>query len=1006
MLRVMLFTAQDSPLGDLAPDEVRALVRHDAVNSEHYIDITTTRTLEKGWRIVYRDAMGKWREYVVDGIDQAHAEGAPVGTYRCVWSVQHDLMGVPCDKMPGVQTPVSAQLALDAALSLTSRWVRGTVTQSTTAGASMWRMSAWSALGVLVENWGGEVAATIEVGRDAVSARKVDLLSHAGKEQPTRRFEYGADVTGIQRKVADSPNVSRIIPLGAAEQTDTGGNGRKIDITSVNGGREYLENAAVRNAYRLPDGQGGWEHPTAYVENPEADTPAKLKAWAQANLQSYTVPQVSYTASVAAFEAAGLDAKGIAEGDAVQVVDDDMGLRVEARVQSLDVNELMPTDQQVTIGNMSQALPSMLSSLSSKVGRAVETVQIINGDGFNTEGWLERTRERMNAEANATGGYTYITQGQGIRTYDVAVADPQSGLEANQVVEVKGGTIRIADSKTSSGDWDWKTVIESGHIAADLVTAAHITAGYIGSAGGTFIDLDNDLVQLGESDGVHVYIDSNGLGIDPANVDDATLTGGSLTSFTATGTRIGRYAVPHVFVNDSGFGINPANVNDATLTGGSLAAFTSSGARIGLYSGKHATITDSGLEVLNGSTSLAVMGPNEMRLGKTADYHYYGTATSLGLYPGGNSTASNAMFYVDNTPSVRVGKLASTHLYMTSSGFGINPANVNDATYEGGSFSMFTGTAARLGKYASPHLYIDSTSVQLRPATWQAGSTVYVTLNSGGVQVGIPENATYSKLTTDSLQLYKSGMPLGISHDQILLTNSGGGILRISYEAGNNINITNDANGRWTLLANGSLNLPDGGSILEDKTDIEVGTTASKNINALTVRASGGEAIGQVRIGVDANKDPYTGIIARRGTGSGLKQRGLYVICDPNGKAKYTVHDPDRFLDALGIGSTIKSSTIADNATAAANISLTSVEYASWGKTAMVRIRFTTTVARSGNWNVCTMASGKRPAYVAGVTCWAKPTLTGNMSAAGVVKVSGEVAANTDMVVLATYVLA
>ena len=116
---------------------------------------------------------------------------------------------------------------------------------------------------------------------------------------------------------------------------------------------------------------------------------------------------------------------------------------------------------------------------------------------LSTAAYIDSLLNRINAEINATGGYTYITQGEGIRTYDKAVSDPLVGEEADQVVEIKGGTIRIADSKTSQGEWEWKTVFTSGHISAELVTAANITTGYIGnSSSGSYWDLENNIFQI------------------------------------------------------------------------------------------------------------------------------------------------------------------------------------------------------------------------------------------------------------------------------------------------------------------------------------------------------------------------------------------------------------------------------------------------------------------------------------------------------------------------------
>ena len=162
-------------------------------------------------------------------------------------------------------------------------------------------------------------------------------------------------------------------------------------------------------------------------------------------------------------------------------------------------------EQIVTIGAVDSGLAGQFSSLQDNV-REVESWL----DGMSTEEYISTLIDRLNAEINATGGYFYIIEGLGVRTYDVPVSDPAVGTEANAVVEMRGGTIRIANSKDGQGNWEWKTVFTSGHIAGELVTAAQIITGYIGSAGGTFIDLDHDTINLGTSNGALTFL--NGLG--------------------------------------------------------------------------------------------------------------------------------------------------------------------------------------------------------------------------------------------------------------------------------------------------------------------------------------------------------------------------------------------------------------------------------------------------------------------------------------------------------------
>lgn len=516
MVRVILFDRFGNPLGELSEDEVFGLVRTEKVNGEHSLTITTTRVLEKGWRVLTCDARGIWREHVVYGTDALHDSAErPFGGYYCVWSVQPDLMGTRVSAMPGVINPTTAALALDAALGGTGRWSRGTVTQTTTGGASMYDTDGWSAMGTLIETWGGEVDTTIGVGSAGVVSRQVDLYDKQGDQSGRRRFDFGADIKSVRRRIEDGPLYCRITPRGRGEETEGGGYGRKITIESVNDGKDYLENPAMVDLAKLPDGHGGWEYPTLEIENPDIETPAELKAWAQALLEESTVPKVTYEVDVMQLAREGADMHGVSLGDAVQVVDRKFGgLRIAARVMEMTVNMLDEADAQLTIGQVADDLSTMFGGFGTRLNTVANAVYNMNGGTYSTAGFLSRLLERLNEEINADGGYAYITEGHGILCYDTAVSDPLVGAEASKVVEIKGGSIRIANTKTAQGAWEWKSVFTSGHIAAEVVTAAAITTGYIGNASsGTYIDLDSNTVQLGSKSSINATVDNYGFDV-------------------------------------------------------------------------------------------------------------------------------------------------------------------------------------------------------------------------------------------------------------------------------------------------------------------------------------------------------------------------------------------------------------------------------------------------------------------------------------------------------------
>lgn len=505
--RILVYSNADEPLFELSPDEVFDCSRTEELNGKHTLTITTTHVLDYGYRVLMRDDTGKWREHVVTSIDERHSNGLrALGTYGCIWSIQYDLSGVICDTMPGTRTQggVPAATALQSLLSNTSRWGVGTVTVATSAGASFYGLQAWEALGVFCKTWGGEIDADITVDSSGVVSRNVQALSHVGSSEVVRRFDYGNDITEIGRRVSSAMYYARIIPLGKGEQirdasgNPTGGYGRRITIESVNNNIKYLENSETAQILRTPDGSGGWEYPTRTVINDSITTPDALLAWGNSVLEQYTVPQVTYIANVVQLARAGMDVHGVELGDNCVCVDrkfSDEGLRISGRISRLVVNELAPSlETDVTIGDVGITMADAFKTLGNKITGVEDN---LNATAATTADYLEHLLDNLNSEINATGGYTYITAGQGIRTYDREVTDPLVGAEATQVTEIKGGTIRFANSKTAQGEWEWKTVIVSGHIAAEMVTAANLTTGYIGSSsGGNYWNLDTGELRM------------------------------------------------------------------------------------------------------------------------------------------------------------------------------------------------------------------------------------------------------------------------------------------------------------------------------------------------------------------------------------------------------------------------------------------------------------------------------------------------------------------------------
>lgn len=358
--RILVYDRQGNPLLELDPTKMLAVASREQINGEHSVTIETLQQLEKGWRVVFRDSHGHYQEYVIQGITQTHSQGMVACKAYCIWSLQHDLMVTKVSSMPGVQSPVSATVAMQAALAGTSRWALGTVDVDEMSGGSMYNMSGWDALKVVIEKWGGEIVASYSVSAQGVVSRTVSLLEQQGSETPVGSFHYAHSMSDVRREVSKDPWTCRIIPYGKGEETEAGGYGRRIDITSVNDGIEWLQDDEMVDVLKVPSGSS-WEYPTQIVVFSDIEEPQKLKDWALKHLHDYTRPKVSYSATISTLATAGLTNADVRLGDVVQCVDyefADSPLVIEARVVRIDVNELDRTDTKIEVGYLAPTLAS------------------------------------------------------------------------------------------------------------------------------------------------------------------------------------------------------------------------------------------------------------------------------------------------------------------------------------------------------------------------------------------------------------------------------------------------------------------------------------------------------------------------------------------------------------------------------------------------------------------------------------------------------------------------
>lgn len=490
-----------TPLGDV--EGVLEARRKRDVGGTDMLELTMTGPLEKDDRVVARDSKGRWCEWICTSPQGERKDNVPpYGTCVLQGSVRELSRKMHVEVR---NRNATARDALTRCLEGT-RWEVGTIDVSTTASVSYYHETAYQSLLDLCKAFECEYEASYVVSGNYVTRRIISLYDRRGSASVAHRFEYGRDLPGIVRTVADDDVVTRLYGYGKGtpafdEAGDfTGGYHRRINFADINGGKEYVENTSLISTWGMMGPNGTLVPAEGVVFFNDCEDPAELLALTRKELERHSAPIVEYECDVLALARAGEDFEGADIGDAIRVVDSSfpVPVRIEARV--LKIEELL-TDG---IGGIKLTIGNATETYTQRTTAALQTLQDLesmykawNEAAGSFPTYLNQVLLGLNTTINDSGGWTYLVPGLGLVTYDVEVSDPAVGAEASMVTEMRGGALRFANSRDSSGNWEFRTVLVPGHVAADMVTAGYITAGYIrDQTGGFFIDLDNHEYSL------------------------------------------------------------------------------------------------------------------------------------------------------------------------------------------------------------------------------------------------------------------------------------------------------------------------------------------------------------------------------------------------------------------------------------------------------------------------------------------------------------------------------
>lgn len=471
-MRYMIFDRWGNPLGDL-PYVIKA-IRTRATDATDTLDITTIGEINKDERIVFKDSMGRWAEYLCQSTQTARAAGMPVTVAYCTGSIAELSRTYIEDKR---NRNANAKACLAKALEGT-RWIIGSVATGTitgTANLAFYHCTVLDAIQKTADTYGLEVQTEYQPDPtgNRIGRRIIHLVEHRGSTNTTKRLEYGKDLTQIKRDIDSGDVITRLYGWGKGiEQTNeegeaTGGYSHKISFADVNHGKPYVQDDQALANWGIPGPDGTRHHSEAAVDFPDCEDPKELLTLTKNALKTRATPVVSYTADVTALGQAGYDPEGTDVGDSVQIIDTSFTtpLRLEGRI--LQIEEDLAgslADTKITLGNIRQSYTQRLAAQQQALDKLVSNSGAWNSAAGGAGPYMKDLIDRINQIMNATGGYTYLKPGQGIYVYD----KPED-QNPTQCIHIGGGYWRIADHKKANGDWDFRSLANGKGIFAGAI---------------------------------------------------------------------------------------------------------------------------------------------------------------------------------------------------------------------------------------------------------------------------------------------------------------------------------------------------------------------------------------------------------------------------------------------------------------------------------------------------------------------------------------------------------
>lgn len=500
MRKVSEFLIQDRDnnlLAVLDPQECYDCVKDQTINADNTLELVldvshyAAQFLKKDNRIMYLDNIkNKWHEYVMSGIEQqgykitVNAESSLYDTLSN-WIDFIDITG---------NTVVTGLQKIFNTCSPKSNWNAGTSNITGNYQMQRTRYTLKEVIFAWASKVSGEIEERIEIVNDAPT-RYVDIKQSIGSDKGKVLYD-DRDLTDINIEVPVDTIYTMAYGYGKSETVEGAEESKPItfkDVVWTVAGGDPVDKPAGQEWVALPDEykqkygyydtNGILQHRATGYEESGVEVPSELLQRTYDFLLKNVQDQSIYKLTAADYKALGLNPIEISLGDIIGARIAKLGdIYISSKVLRYKEDLKNPDNNEIDLENSAKSISSDIINNERQITDLKDRIDRI-GDIVFTQNILDKWNQEINAES----GYLVVGSPQD----GLAVYNAPTIVASTKAVQLKGGSIRIANTKTN-GQFDWSTVMTGDGIIADAL--------YTGILAGNMFDLDLDsgIVKMGK----------------------------------------------------------------------------------------------------------------------------------------------------------------------------------------------------------------------------------------------------------------------------------------------------------------------------------------------------------------------------------------------------------------------------------------------------------------------------------------------------------------------------